>query len=263
MSWTDEELMAYADGELDPERRAALGEALEHDALLRERVRTFASQRQRLSAAFAGVLEEPVPDRLTALLQAGGTAAPAATPEVVDLAAERERRAVRPPAATNTASWRQWGGMAASLALGVALGMQIDRPGTGTGNEALVSDAGGRIVASGPLARALDSALSSNATALSAGSVVVPVSFIDKDGQYCRAFSTDRVAGLACREASRWTLQTTTTAERATSGEATGQMRQASSALPRAVLEAVDARIAGNTLSTAQEQQARDRGWVR
>ena len=87
----------------------------------------------------------------------------------------------------------------------------------------------------------------------------MPLSFLDKDGRYCRTFSTGRLAGLACRDASGWAVQATTPAER----PETGALRQAGSALPRALLEAVDARIAGTALTAAEEQQARDRGWIR
>lgn len=254
MKWTDEELMAYADGELAIERRVALDDALRYDAQLHDRVRTLQAQRQRISAAFASVLEEPVPDRLTALLAAPATEAP--PPPVVDLAAERERRNnVR----RSLPSWAQWGGMAASVVLGVAIGMQINGLGTPSAGDALVSEAGGRLVAGGQLAQALNGQLAGDAAAGSTAPVAVPVSFIDKDGQYCRAFSTERLAGLACRDASHWTIQTATGPERAMSGE----MRQASSPLPRAVLEAIDARMTGSALNSAQEQQARDRAWLR
>jgi len=40
-------------------------------------------------------------------------------------------------------------------------------------------------------------------------------------------------------------------------------MRQAASALPRAVLEAVDQRIDGAALDASGEKQARDRNWQR
>jgi len=141
--------------------------------------------------------------------------------------------------------------MAASVALGVVLGLQM-APRSG---DTLVSEAGGQMVASGRLAQALGSQLAGEA----AGGVAVQLSFIDKDGQYCRTFSVERIAGLACRDASRWTVQTTTPAERA----ASSAMRQAGSPLPHALLEAVDARIAGTALTAAQEQQARAHGWLR
>jgi hypothetical protein len=40
-------------------------------------------------------------------------------------------------------------------------------------------------------------------------------------------------------------------------------VRQAASALPPAVLSAVDQRIAGDALDPVRERQARDRGWRR
>ena len=113
--WTDEELMAYADGQLGGERGARLAAAIAADAALRERVDALAAQRRRVAAAFADVLDEPVPDRLSALLT---------PPPVVDLAAERRRRAApepTPAASRPGLSWMQWGGMAASLALGLQL----------------------------------------------------------------------------------------------------------------------------------------------
>jgi len=245
MNWTDDELMAYADGELVGERRAALAEALRSNADLRGRVTAVQTQRRRLAAAFGGVLEEPVPDRLTDLLSA--PAAAAAPLKVVDLAPGRARRDARRAGP----SWAQWGGMAASVALGVVLGVQVV-PRSG---DALVSEVGGQLVASGRLAHALGSQLAGEAT----GGVAVQLSFIDKDGQYCRTFSAERIAGLACHNASRWTVQTTAPAERA----ASSSMRQAGSPLPRVLLEAVDARIAGTALTAAEEQEARDRGWAK
>jgi hypothetical protein len=118
-----------------------------------------------------------------------------------------------------------------------------------------VSEAGGQLIASGRLAQALGSQLAGEA----AGGVAVQLSFVDKDGQYCRTFSVERIAGLACRDASRWTVQITTPAEPA----ASSAMRQAGSPLPRALMEAIDARIVGTALTAAQEQEARDRGWAR
>lgn len=248
--WTDEELMAYADGQLGGERGARLAAAIAADAALRERVDALAAQRRRVAAAFADVLDEPVPDRLSALLT---------PPPVVDLAAERRRRAApepTPAASRPGLSWMQWGGMAASLVLGVALGWQMGP--RGAGGEALLGVAEGQLVAGVRLERVLDSQAGGDAPA---GGVAVPLSFVARDGRYCRAFSADRVAGLACRDAARWTVQTTVTAEAvAVPG---GTMRQAATGLPQALLEAVDARIDGEVLTAEQEKAARQRGWQR
>ncbi len=246
--WSDEDLMAYADGESSAEAHAQLTAALAADAALRGRVDALAAQRRRVAAAFEDVLDEPVPDRLAALLQA-----PAAAPPVVDLGAERARRgapAVRP---ARELSWVHWGGMAASLALGVALGLNMGS--RVTDRDALVTEVGGQVVAGARLERVLSRQGGAEGTV---AGLAVPLSFQARDGRYCRVFRTDRVAGLACRAGDHWTLQTTVAAE---AGSADGGMRQAASALPRALLEAVDGQIAGVAMTPEQENAARDRGW--
>ena len=249
--WTDEELMAFADDQLSGERRAQLAAAIAADAGLRGRVEALAAQRRRVAAAFADVLQERVPDRIAALL-----AAPAASAAVVDLAAERERRAAAAATRGPRLGWAHWGGMAASLALGVLLGLQMGP--RGAGSDALLSEADGQVVAGARLARALGSQVAGE---VPAGGVAVPLSFMARDGRYCRAFSAERVAGLACRDAAHWTLQTTVAAEGGPA--AGGAMRQAASALPQALLEAVDAQIDGVALTAEQEKGARERGWRR
>lgn len=260
-TWSDEELMAFADGQLAGERAARLAEAVERDASLRARVDALAAQRRRVAAAFADVLDEPVPDRLSALL---------APPAVIDLAAERQRRAPPPaPAPTRRpgAGWLQWGGMAASLVLGLLLGWQLgwQLDPRGAGGDALLSEADGQLVAGTRLARVLEGQAGGEAgREASAGGLSVPLSFVDREGRYCRAFSGERVAGLACRDATHWSVQTTVAAAAAGASADSGSgMRPAATALPPALLDAIDARIDGAALSAEQEKAARDRGWRR
>lgn len=191
------------------------------------------AERRRMAAAFDGVLEEPVPERLTALL---------AAPAVVDLAAERARRRGLP-------TWAAWGGMAASLVLGTLVGMRLTAPG---GDEA-----GDRLVATGAVAQALERQL---ASAPAAGPVAVQLSFKARDGRWCRSFSTADTAGLACREPDgAWALRQVAPVE----ATPAGGMRQAASALPPAVLAAVDGLMAGEAAGAEQERAARDSGWRR
>ena len=191
--------------------------------------------RRRVSAAYDEVLREPVPDRLKRLLEAPAP--------VVDLAAERARR--RGAANESRWTWAHWGGMAASLALGVVAGALFMQRGG--------SD--GVVVAGSTLTHALDAQLASDAPS----SVAVQLSFLDREGRYCRTFTASSTAGLACRDGAQWNVVATAPAS-ATSG---GAMRQAASALPKAVLDAVDAKIAGSALDATQERAARDRGWRR
>jgi hypothetical protein len=199
--------------------------------------------RRRVATAYDDVLREPVPKRLTEML-----AAPA---PVVDLAAERARRRAGAPVAPRW-TWAHWGGMAASLAIGVAGGLLVASRGT---DDALLAERGGQVVAGHPLAQALDARLAADRDA----AIAVQVSFVDRAGRYCRTFSAPTVAGLACHDGAQW--QVVATAQAST--ETSGAMRQAASSLPKPVLDAVDARIAGSALDATQERAARDRGWRR
>jgi hypothetical protein len=186
------------------------------------------AERRRMAAAFGEVLNEPVPDRLKALL-----AEP--TPQVVDLGAVRARR-------RGMSHWAAWGGMAATLVLGTLIGTRLTP-----------ADGGDRLVATGTIARALDTQLAS----APAGPVAVQVSFKARDGRFCRSFATHAQAGLACREPDgAWALQQVAAATAAGTG-----MRQAASSLPPAVLAAIDATMAGEAFSAEQEKAARDAGW--
>jgi len=116
-------------------------------------------------------------------------------------------------------------------------------------------------VAQGELAAALDrqvggSGGNSNDSG-KGGAVRVGVSFAARDGQYCRGFVMGSSAGLACRAGDRWRIPVLAEAE----PEASGGYRQAGSALPPAVLDAIDARIAGKPLDAAGEAAARARDW--
>jgi hypothetical protein len=188
------------------------------------------AERRRMAAAFGDVLKEPVPDRLQALL-----AEPVA--EVVDLGAVRAQR-------RGMSNWAAWGGMAATLVLGTAIGTRINPSGSGDTT---------RLVATGAIAQALDRQLASAPT----GAVTVQISFKAKDGRYCRSFTTSTSAGLACREPDgAWALQ-----QLAAAGNEGRGMRQAASSLPPAVLAAIDATMAGDALNAEQEKAARDAGW--
>lgn len=240
---TDEMLMAYADGELEAPARAELERAMAADAALAERVRAHAALRARLQAAFAPELDEPVPERLRP------AAPPAPAGEVVDLAAQR---AARRPAASSGDWWR-WGGLAASLLVGALLGRLW--PGDGPAGD--FESRAGRLVARGAVAQALST---QRAAAPPADArVAVQLSFVDRAGAFCRTFSTGRVAGLACRDGADWAVQVLAEGDAAGSGA----MRQAASALPPAVLAAVDQRSAGRPLDAQAEEAALQRGWQR
>jgi len=231
MAMSDETLMAWLDGELDPATRSDIEAALAADAALRERLERQRRLRERLTAHYGPVAEEPVPARLTALLD----------PKIVDLAAARERRA-RP-------TWQSFAAIAATLVLGIAVGVLA--PFGGTGPVAVQS---GVMVAQGPLADALDHQLAS--TQASAAPTRIGVSFARADGQWCRTFDSAALAGLACRDGGRWRLIATAPG---TAGSGDGY-RQAASGSPL-ILEAAQNLMAGEPLDAAAERRARDADW--
>jgi anti-sigma factor RsiW len=267
MSFSDETLMAYADGELEPALAARVEEAMRADPRVEEAVRRHRALRADVFAAFAGVLDEPVPERL----QPG--AAPATATEPADQPASKPvsapvadaggatvhsleaRRAARQASAARPEPVRpRWGALAASLAVGVlagALGWQaFDNTG-----QAPFGRRGGAMVAQGELADALSQRLA--AEPAQADAVRLGVSFRDRDGAYCRSFMLGTTGGFACRQGGEWRIPVMAQAEH----EQAGAYRQAGSALPAAVLDAIDQRIAGGTLDAPAERAARDRGW--
>lgn len=249
MNIDDGRLMAYVDGELDAALAARVEAAIAADPALAERVERHRALRARLGDAYARVLDEPVPERLRAVL---GTASTGAAPQVSSLhLAPTSSRRTRP-----RWSAREWTAMAASLLLGVLLARGLPLPQQEASSDSALVDAAMR--ARGGLAQALDQALAGEPAA---ARVAVGLSFRARDGGYCRSFriaDARPLAGLACRgDGDTWRV--TTLAE---AGPAAGDgLRQASTALPASVLADVDARIEGDPLDAGQERAARDARW--
>jgi len=261
--------MAYVDGELDAAAAAAFEAAQRSDAALALRVQALRRQRAALDAAFADVADEPLPPALqqaaAALAQrlaAPPALAPVPVPSLDAARAARQQRSAPTPEQRARRAWAPGWGLAASLVLGVMLGAVLGFGlGRGGGDDAtgLAFDArGGTLLARGSVAQALGTALAGAPEA--AAPVAVQLSFVDRGGRYCRTFSVGRVAGLACRDGSSdWAVQALASAEPAPPGT----LRQAATALPREILDAVDRRAAGVVLDAAAERAARDRGWQR
>jgi hypothetical protein len=245
MNFTDDTVMAYADGELDAATRAALEAVMATDRELAQRVARQQALRARLRAAFDPVLAEPVPQRL--LETARSTPAPPHTDNVIPL-----KRRPAPP----RWSWPQWSAIAASLVLGALLGPLLLR--TPSGTPFVTRD--GQVLASGALARALSEQLAGTQSAQAP--VRIGVSFRARSGLYCRTFvlhERDALAGLACRDQQAWRLEAL--ARNAPAPASGAEYRPAASALPPALARTVDELIAGEPLDAAAESAARARAW--
>lgn len=145
-----------------------------------------------------------------------------------------------------------WGALAAAsfvLGLSVAWLGQARTP----AGFALAPDGG---LADAGLVRVLDTGLAADAP--DAEGRAVGLTFRDADGRWCRTFqSADAgVAGLACRADDAWRLEALAAFQPSAS-----EIRTAGADTPPAVLAAVDALIADETLDAAAEAEARDAGW--
>ena len=247
----DDILQAYVDGELDAPSAARVEAALAHDAVLAHRVQQARDVRARLRAAFDPVLDEPVPARLSALLQPRPAQAATPTSPLVMPAAGHGRGTTRRRA---TRRWFVPGAaLAASVAL-LAVALWWWQPGGD-----LIRMQGGQSFAAGALTHALDQALASEPKANAP--VAIGLSFRSTDGRICRTFvlrAPPARAGLACHEGAGWALPVLSAVAPPEGG---GELRQAASALPPAVQAAVDARLRGNVFDAQQERAARDAGW--
>lgn len=234
MTVTDEMLIAYIDGELGAEEAAAIAIAAAGSDALAARIARHRLLAGAVKGAYADIAADPVPGRLTAAVEAG---------KVVSLDATRQRRV--------TPSWGRWGTIAAGIAAGLVVGLNLPR-----GEPSLV---GGDMRARGELASALDSQLASAPP--KAGLVRVGLTFRTRDRDVCRTFTVTKgagPAGLACRDGDGWTVRMAVPRTAATPG---GDYRTAAADTPPEVLAAVEALMADAPLDAAGEAAARKAGW--
>ena len=252
MSISEETLMAYADGELDDVSRSTVEQAILHDPELATKVAQHQALRTAVFDAFRPVMEEAIPARLQANVQVQGE-------NIVNLAQSRNARKLSQETEKKQRwSLSQWGSLAAMLVVGVMLG-RLNLFSAGEQDSAisnLALSAEGGMTAQGKLATALSQQLASAPVA--DANVKIGLSFVAKDGAYCRSFALDGSAGLACREAEQWKIALMVDQH---SKSADGEYRQAGSEIPTAVLEAIEQRMAGTALDAKGEQAARARAW--
>ncbi|MDX2275504.1 MAG: NepR family anti-sigma factor [Hyphomonadaceae bacterium] len=225
MRFDDRVLMAFAYGELSPEDAARVAAAVEQDAELAARVARFRNVRTALRKVYDSVAEEPVPERLRALL---GDVARNEPPPVV---ASSPARKLSPMA---------WAMIAAALIVGVLAG-RLATP------EPLFVRAPSGLAAGAALSRALEEKLSAEAAV---DGLRLGGSFYGGDDGVCRTFTADGVSGIACKQSDGWVIRFAVS-----DGEGPD---------PGAALMAmVDTMIDGDPLTPAEEIEARSRGWTR
>jgi hypothetical protein len=227
----DPDFYAWLDGELAEPQASAMAAKVAADPELSKFAQQHRALGARLTAAFAPIADAPVPERLRAAVTP--------TADVIDFAAARERRAKR---------WTVTGlAMAASLALGLALGVALPHGGTGR-----FESRDGLLAAAGPLVAALDKQL---ASAGEQEGVRIGLSFKDQSGRYCRTFTSGAESGLACRNGEGWSIDGLVAGQ-----PQTGNYRMAAGPDP-ALGSLVDSRNSGDPLGPAAEAVAIKTGW--
>lgn len=264
MSFSDETLIAYADGELDAATRRAVEEACAKDLGLARRVAFYKTRRTNVFAGFA-----PGDDaqRVRTLRQA----------TVVSLDAVRARREATQLAARKATrerrwSWPEWTALAGVLIVGVLAGtfglsyLQGDSAAVD-----LIASHEGTLTAQGRLVTALEqqssvppgaAGVATNAAAMAAGAVRIGMSFVSEDGSYCRSFAsgtgTAELDGLACKTGNEWRVPLLLQNPRPLTGAAVRPLD-----MPVPVQSVIEQRISGDPLDAKAEQEAMQRGWQR
>ena len=159
---SDEALVAYLDGELDPAEQRHVEAWLDADPAVRDRLSALAQSADLVRSAYADIVNEPVPERLLAAARGESTVSgPSASAEILALA---PRRAARPRPGR-----RQYIGLAAAAAL---FGLMIGSAGTYVGIGLLPRDNGAeqtQLAAAAAQRIWLDNAAASYRLAVNAG----------------------------------------------------------------------------------------------
>jgi anti-sigma factor RsiW len=262
MTISDETLMAFSDGELSGEERAAVERAIRENPELEKRVARHRALRDRVTLAYSAQLSEPVPERL--ISAARRTATVPVAGKVVNLNEARaamQRQAARDDsrAANDESSykprWRSLGGIAAGILLGLGVGYGLWQQ----GDSPIARDSEGAWIASGPLKSALTAQLAAEQTP--AAHVHIGISFKDKAGEFCRSFALSgpaAPAGVACHHGADWQIQSLMKGQ---AGENGGQYRTAGTEMPPLLLKSIEAQMAGEPLDQSAEAAARQQGW--
>jgi len=229
MSVTEEQLAAFADGELHGEELEAVAAAVEADPVLADKVEKHRALRAALGAHFAPILDQEVPDRLAGMLQQD------------DNVVRLERPAEAKPVLRSLPRWGWVVGpaLAATLAIAVFIPRGSEMPEGYAGSE---------------LAEVLDSQLVAEQGDSTATRIML--SFQREGGDYCRAFASAQVSGIACRDDTGWALVTEM------GGQTTqGTEFQQAGNIQAELLAAAQEMAEGGALDAASERAAMEAGW--
>lgn len=231
----DELIVAFLDDALSEVERRAFIARLADDRALADRVASHRWLKRQIVAAFPMPRDHQREDRELAARLGLPPGAPDRWPVARLL---RTKKA----------------GMTYALAASLLIGLLIGRLDLSRENDWVAMESG-KPAATGELARALSVQHSGEA-----GKVRITLSFRSSDG-VCRSFHTsDRVSGLACRQADRWILEMLQR-DREEGVQATSEFRLAGGGVSPAVMAEVDRRIVDEPLSKREEVDLISADW--
>jgi hypothetical protein len=262
MTFNDETLIAYLDGQLPDADYGPLEQALEHDEALRTRLQALADSSLLARRAFDPVLLEPVPPQLIAAIwrapdpRARNRASSHGTTQPVGLLAW-----------LGLASGpRAWPALASVvvLGLGVLLGWQLLAP----ADDARRALREGAPVTDEALALALEVSPSGRVLRTAGGAVEILASFKQMGGGHCREFNRNNPGGtldelgIACRNAQGgWQLELLVAEDRlAEAGQ--DRYRTASDEQHEQADAFLLDRVQGPPLGEEEEKSLIDRAWL-
>lgn len=236
---TDEQIMAWLDGELSPEQREQIEALVAVSPELARRTSQLSKLESMLAPAYAETLKAPIPARFDALL-----AKPRGS--VWSLSGLRSVLAgvfdVKPLAMA-----------AGALVVGVIAGGVLLGAPQAPGFETTVD---GALIANSAMATSLASLHSGEGGGEKA--VRIKLSVVDDAGHFCRQFETSDSAGLACLEGETWKVDALAKHKASSSA---GQYVMADGETDPAIKAALERRGVQQVLDRSAESAAIAAGW--
>lgn len=265
---TDETLMAYADGELDPTARARVEVLIAENPQSRERLKIFTSTGAPVAAAFDDILDEPVPAHLSAFVMNARIPSQAAHQAPAGGLVSSVADAIA-KLFSGGPSWvpaAAWSVPAVLLVAGGALWFSQRSEIT---IQDLVVLQEGQIYAQGQFRQALETTLSGTSVALSGGEAPITMktvmTFKNRRQTFCRQYdvtaSDSGYAGIACRTGDgQWRLDVhVASTQQAPAGERIVPAGKGPSSVEAAVGNIID----GDALGQADETTLIHGNWRR
>ena len=244
-NWTDEQISAFLDGELDEAATEALARAVEADEALAARVERLGAANKAYVAAMSEIDRRPLSPGVEKILSAPPTA------QVIQFRPKAiagfltEHRAIAASLLCAAAVW----GLSSTL---VSKSVDPMAPGPD-----------GTILASSPIHNALEGGSTGEVVKVAAGTTVTPrLTFASADGNFCRQFEVSAPGGttsaIACREGAAWRTQVAVFGGPRSNPN---DFQTASGARSPALEAFIDQHISGAPLTAAEEMDAIREGW--